>query len=217
MNIELLLELLCGVFWIITYIMIILKSFKDNTYGMPIVALVLNLAWEFTFSFIYPPENFLLAKVIFMTWLTLDFVILYTVLRYGYRDIYCKNIINKQIYIVSILILISFSIVFMILASNDFSILYENSIYQAAGFIANLQNLIMSILFVNMILRRGNLKGQSIYIGLFKWIGTLMIAILKFSGILPYTITELFIIFLIQIFDILYIYLIYRISYKKCR
>lgn len=217
MNIELLLELLCGVFWIITYIMIILKSFKDNTYGMPIFALVLNLAWEFTFSFIYPPENFLLARIIFTIWLILDFVILYTVLIYGYNYVKCKNIINKKLFNITIFILIIFSIIFMILASNEFSILYGNSVYQASGFIANLQNLIMSILFVNMTLSRGNLKGQSIYIGIFKWIGTLMIAILKFSGILPYTITELFIIFLIQLFDIIYIYLIYRISYQKCR
>lgn len=217
MNIELILQILCGVFWIITYILIILKSFKDKTYGMPLFALSLNLAWEFTFSFIYPPGGELaFAKIIFLTWLFLDLIILYTFFKYGYKTVKCKNIISKKsLYIFTITIII-LSIFFMILAGNDFSVLFENDIIQTCGFIANLQNLIMSILFVSMILNRGNTLGQSIAIAIFKWIGTLTVAILKFTNMLPSITTELFIIALIQFFDILYIYLVYKVYKKKC-
>ena len=199
-----------------TYIIIIYKSFKDKTCGMPLFALALNLAWEFTFSFIYPPENLLMARIMFILWLILDLIILYTFFKYGYENLKYKNLITKKELSIFAILDILFSIIFIILFVNDISILYENSIVQAPGFIANLQNLIMSILFVNMILNRGNTLGQSIFIAIFKWIGTLAIAILKFSNMLPSTNTELLIIMLIQVFDIIYIHLIYKISNRKC-
>lgn len=199
-----------------TYIIIIYKSFKDKICGMPLFALALNLAWEFTFSFIYPPENLLMARIMFILWLILDLIILYTFFKYGYENLKYKNLITKKELNIFAILDILFSIIFIILFVNDISILYENSIVQASGFIANLQNLIMSILFVNMILNRGNTLGQSIFIAIFKWIGTLAIAILKFSNMLPSTNTELLIIMLIQVFDIIYIHLIYKISNRKC-
>lgn len=215
MNIKLFLQLSCGIFWIMAYIIIIYKSFKDKTCGMPFFALALNLAWEFTFSFIYPPENLLMARIMFILWLTLDLIILYIFFKYGYKNLKYKNLItNKELNIFAILAIL-FSIIFIILFVNDISILYKNNIIQASGFIANLQNLIMSILFVDIILNRGNTLGQSIFIALFKWIGTLAIAILKFSNMLPSTNTELFMIMLIQVFDIIYIYLILKMSNRK--
>ncbi len=215
MKVELCLQVLCGVFWSIAYILIIHKSFKDKTYGIPLFALSLNLAWEFTFSFIYPPGDLLFAKIIFLTWLLLDLMILYTFFKYGYKSgKYISIISKKSLYIFTVFILVC-SILFMILSVNDFSILFKNDITQTSGFIANIQNLIMSILFVNMLLNRGNTSGQSIYIAIFKWMGTLTVAILKFTNMLPSITTELFIIALIQFFDILYIYLIYKFSMRK--
>lgn len=215
MKVELCLQVLCGVFWSIAYILIIHKSFKDKTYGIPLFALSLNLAWEFIFSFIYPPGDLLFAKIIFLTWLLLDLIILYTFFKYGYKSgKYIGIISKKSLYIFTVFILVC-SILFMILSINDFSILFNNDITQTSGFIANIQNLIMSILFVNMLLNRGNTSGQSIYIAIFKWMGTLTVAILKFTNMLPSITTELFIIALIQFFDILYIYLIYKFSKRK--
>lgn len=215
MKFELCLQVLCGVFWIIAYILIIHKSFKDKTYGIPLFALSLNLAWEFTFSFIYPPGDLLFAKIIFLTWLLLDLIILYTFFKYGYKSRKYIGIISKKsLYIFTVFILVC-SILFMILSVNDFSILFNNDITQTSGFIANIQNLIMSILFVSMLLNRGNTSGQSIYIAILKWMGTLTVAILKFTNMLPSITTELFIIALIQFFDILYIYLIYKFSKRK--
>jgi len=182
---------------------------------MPLFALSLNIAWEFTFSFIYPPGDLLFAKIIFLTWLLLDLIILYTFFKYGYKSRKYIGIISKKsLYIFTVFILVC-SILFMILSVNDFSILFNNDITQTSGVIANIQNLIMSILFVSMLLNRGNTSGQSIYIAILKWMGTLTVAILKFTNMLPSITTELFIIALIQFFDILYIYLIYKFSKRK--
>jgi hypothetical protein len=43
-----------GIFWTITYLLIIRRGFLDHTYGMPLIALCANLTWEFIFSFVFP-------------------------------------------------------------------------------------------------------------------------------------------------------------------
>jgi hypothetical protein len=73
----------------------------------------------------------------------------------------------------------------------------------------------MSILFVLMFLERRNLKGQSIFIAIFKWLGTLSVSIMNLSGMVSSNPTELFVIFLIQVFDILYIYLLLKFCRYK--
>src|SRR5690606_39450863 len=39
-----------GLFWLLAYLFIIYRGFKDLTYGMPIVAFVGNIAWEFIYG-----------------------------------------------------------------------------------------------------------------------------------------------------------------------
>ncbi len=43
-----------GVFWTLTYLLIIRRGFQDKTYGMPFFALCANISWEFIFSFVLP-------------------------------------------------------------------------------------------------------------------------------------------------------------------
>ncbi|MCT6815694.1 MAG: hypothetical protein M3043_04720, partial [Lysinibacillus fusiformis] len=46
-----------GLFWIITYLLVIYKGWKDKKYGMPMVAICANIAWEFIFTFLYPQND----------------------------------------------------------------------------------------------------------------------------------------------------------------
>jgi hypothetical protein len=51
-----------GIFWILTYVFIISKGFKDKTFGMPLIALCANISWEFIFSFVFPygpPQSYI--------------------------------------------------------------------------------------------------------------------------------------------------------------
>ncbi|RDY27882.1 hypothetical protein CHL78_007715 [Romboutsia weinsteinii] len=212
MSFEILLELICGLCWTITYILIIIKSLKDKTYGIPYVAFCLNLAWEFTFLILHKPTAYPIAKYVFIPWLVLDLFVLYIFFKYGYKEFHRKYNINRTLYILFTLFSIICSVIIMYLFAIDFSPLYKNDVIQAGGFIANCQNLIMSVLFVYMLLDRKNLRGQSIYIAIFKWVGTLAIAILKFKGILPFIPGEIFVIFLIQVFDIMYIALLFKFN-----
>ena len=73
-----------GMFWILTYIFIISKGFKDKTYGMPLIALCANISWEFIYSFIFPhtpPQLF-----INYLWFGLDVIIVIQFLKYSKNE-----------------------------------------------------------------------------------------------------------------------------------
>lgn len=180
---------------------------------MPFLAMCLNLSWEFVFAFVYKTTIF--HQIVCLIWFILDLVIAFTFFKYGYKDFNKKYSLSKISFLILVIFSLISSFVFMILAPLDFAIMFDYDILQTAGFIAYFQNLLMSVLFLLMFLERRNLKGQSISIAMFKWLGTLSVAILKFSGIVSSNATELFIILLIQVFDILYIYLIFKFCRYK--
>lgn len=213
MSIDIILQILSGFFWTITYILIINKSIKDKTYGMPFIAMCLNLSWEFVFTFVYKTTIF--HQIVCLIWFILDLIIAFTFFKYGYKDFKKKYSLGKISFFVLILFSLISSLVFMILAPLDFAMIFDYDILQTAGFIAYFQNLLMSVLFLLMFLEIRNLKGQSVSIAIFKWLGTLVVCIMNLRGMILPNSTELFIIFLIQIFDILYIYLIFKFSRDK--
>ncbi len=84
-----------------------------------------------------------------------------------------------------------------------------------AGYSAFLQNLLMSVLFINMLNLRKSAKGQSLLIGVCKWLGTLAPTIM--AGILHGYILLLVLGLFCSVFDILYIVLLGSIRIKAAR
>ena len=78
------LALASGLFWTLTYVLVIRQGLADRTYGMPLVALCANLAWEFIFSVVRPHHG--VQHGVDIAWLCLDLGIAYTALRYGPRE-----------------------------------------------------------------------------------------------------------------------------------
>jgi hypothetical protein len=74
-----------GIFWILTYVCIISKGFKDKTYGMPLIALCANISWEFIFSFILPPS--LPQLFVNYLWFGLDWDLFFQNISHSYLDI----------------------------------------------------------------------------------------------------------------------------------
>ena len=70
------------------------------------------------------------------------------------------------------------------------------------------QNLLMSVLFISMRLRRKDVSGQSIYIALFKLFGTLLPSVLFFLRF-PSSILLNFLYVSIFIFDLIYLVMLY--------
>jgi hypothetical protein len=194
-----------GMFWILTYIFVISKGFKDKTYGMPLIALCANISWEFIFSFVFPygpPQSY-----INYLWFGLDMIIVAQFLKYGKNEFLEWS--SSKLYKLFVVLLAS---EFSIILVGSIAISDLRGIYSAFG-----QNLVMSLLFIIMLSKRNCLKGQSIYIAIFKMLGTgltslhfyLYEPITQSSSVLP----SLFI--LTFIFDILYIYLIIRQSKRN--
>jgi hypothetical protein len=151
-----------GVFWILTYLLIIRRGFQEKTFGMPLAALCLNISWEFIFSFVKPHfEPYIYVNIVAFS---LDFIILIQLLSFWRREFPEKS--GKFFHLMLLSTLISsFSVV----------LLLSNLLNDSIGFhIAFIQNLLMSTLFILMLHNRDGVRGQSIYIAIFKMIGTLI-------------------------------------------
>lgn len=151
-----------GVLWGIAYLLIIRRSFMERTFGVPIVAMCANIAWEFIFSFLYPSLN-PGQRIINVVWFGLDAVIIYTYLRFGRRD-FTPLLPGKLFYPMPfIMMAIAFSLI--VTTVPEFNDLQG----QYTAFIIDFM---MAVLFVVFLLQRGNVRGQSLYVALFKWLGS---------------------------------------------
>ena len=159
-----LLTLVSGICWTTVYILIIYRSFRDKIYGMPFWALAFNLSWEFIFSFLLVSDPLSLQAIINNVWLGFDIIVMIAYILYGKKD-WPVTVSKKWVYPYSILVFaVSFLFVYLLSVELDHS---------KGTYVAFIQNLMMSVLFIRMLLRRGTKAGQSTGIAVFKLIGTL--------------------------------------------
>lgn len=196
----LVLQLGMALFWIVTYILIIRRGFRDKAYGMPMVAICANISWEFIFAFIYPLND--LQQKITIIWFALDIVILMQYLMYGRKEF--KKYLSKKLFYASFFITLGLSFLIILAITQEFND-FEGK-YTAFS-----QNLMMSGLFISLLFWRGNLKGQSLAIAFFKMLGTLCASIAFFLYFKTSMITIISV--AIFIYDWIYIVLVYK--YRK--
>lgn len=202
------LTLLSGLGWVIVYEECIRLGIKQKTYAMPFWALGLNFTWEliYTVADIFlkahgPLEGMNLVQATAnAAWVCLDVVILATYFRYGKKE--WPNQIDGRLFVPwSILGLICcFALQLVFIAEFGFAM--------AAQYSAFLQNLLMSVLFIDMYVRRGGMEGQSLLLAAAKWIGTLAPTILM--GALTFNWVVLVCGIFCSVFDIIYIGLLLK-------
>jgi len=192
-----------GLFWSLTYILIIRRGFKDKTFGMPMAALCANISWEAIFAF-YSPHNAPQLYVNYI-WFSLDAVIVIQFLKYGKREF--PNIPKWQFFAVFAL---GISIAIPMILAVNYELEDSVGAYAAFG-----QNLMMSVLFVTMLINRKGIGGQSFYIALFKMIGTGLssFAFFTYRPIAQDSTLLQFLFVTIFVFDLIYTIGIYR----KCK
>ena len=214
MGLELFLEVVSGIGWIIVYEECVRLGFKQKTYAMPLFALGLNFAWEFTYSvgdiflgFHGPLEGFgWVQACVNVAWCCIDVLILATYLLYGRKE-WPKTMPSR---------LFAPWFVFVLVASFTLQWVFvaEFGPVMAAQYSAFLQNLLMSALFLALLARRGSSKGQSLLLACAKWIGTLAPTILM--GVVVFNPVVLACGVFCSILDIGYIFLLAkRISCEK--
>jgi len=160
------LTLVGGVSWTLVYGLIIVRSYRDKTYGMPYWALAFNFSWELIFSYVLVTQDpeLKLQLLINRIWLFFDLAIFIAYFLYG-RQEWPSRLSPILFYPYSLLVLlIGYFFVYHISVELD----HSQGMY--AAFI---QNLMMSWLFIAMLNRRRSMAGQSIGIAVFKLVGTL--------------------------------------------
>ena len=207
MTAKTLLTLISGLFWTIVYIEGIRLGFRDRTYAIPFVALALNIAWEFLYTvlgFRTSPTD--VQTIINAIWFLFDVGILYTYLKFG-RQYFPSSLPQGWFLPWSLLVLLMAFLV-------EYAFAREFGELKGGSYAAFLQNLLMSVLFITMLVQRGSTAGQSLVIGVAKWLGTLaptiifgMMGTRTFNG-------SSFLIFIAgvfcSIFDLIYIALLTR-------
>lgn len=200
-------EIFCGIFWIMAYYLIIYKGFKDKSFGMPLIAVAGNISWEFIFSFIYPqtgaPHGAMQLPVN-IAWFFLDIIIVFQYIKYGKKDFLKQYPAWMFIPTILISIITALGLEFFII--NEFN--DTLGIYTAFS-----ANLVISITFIQMFFKRNSSKGQSIYIGISKMLGTFF----SYFMVQPYVPDSKLIILLwllCFVFDLFYCVLIINIKRK---
>ena len=74
-------SLVLTIAWITVYVLMIRRGFLDKSYGMPMIALCLNVSWEFYFTFLTRIEmTYRIANGLFLFF---NLGMLYTCYRFG--------------------------------------------------------------------------------------------------------------------------------------
>jgi len=192
------LTLVSGISWTVVYLDLINRGFRDRTYGMPLFALAFNIGWEFIFAFLVV-EGFSLQRIVNAVWFVLDAIIVVTYFRYGRREFPSAS---QRWFI-------PWSVAAFVVA---FVILYFTHLefpdFWGARYSAFAQNLMMSILFIGMLVARNAVRGQSMYIAIFKFLGTLAPTIQVYAQ----TGSNLILVLGMAVFvyDVIYVAMLYR-------
>jgi hypothetical protein len=195
-TIKIILTVISGVCWTIVYIDGIRIGFRDRSYAIPFYALALNFAWELLYTILGFRTNGVTVQNIFnAVWFTFDVGILYTYFKFGRKyfpwprtdrvqdppaDAGGSDTTHPSVDAGGTnFAFIAWSTLGIITAFGvQYAFRREFGVSKAAAYSAFPQNLIMSILFIGMLVKRGSHEGQSLTIAVNKWLGTLAPTIL---------------------------------------
>lgn len=175
MDVSVAVPALSGVMWSIAYVAIVYRGFKDKSFGMPLIPLALNIAWEFLVVVVHGGHSSPIVTVTQIAWLVLDVLIVASFLRYGYRHYKEAFGISRPVFWFTTVVAFAGSAVVMTLGIQffaGFDTWFDRDVMDSARFIALIQNLVISIAFVVMLWLRRSSEGQSFWIAVTKLIGT---------------------------------------------
>lgn len=198
---EMFLTLLSGICWCIVYEECIRLAVKDKTFAMPFWALALNITWEGIYTYQDLRGGGGVQAIVNVLWFCLDIVILTLYFKYGKEQHESGS--GKVFYLWTIL-----GVAAMLLVQLAYVKEFGLGGHLSAQYSAFAQNLIMSIAFIHMLVKRGNTKGQSMLLAIAKWIGTLAPTITM--GIMTTNYVVLACGLLCTVYDVIYIVLLYR-------
>lgn len=157
------LGMVSGMLWSITYLLVIRQGWSDRTFAMPVLAMTVNLSWEFIYTFIYHAGGALQARINIM-WFLMDLGILFTYLKFW--ESYYPPHLPRALMLPRLLASLAGASVLIVAIAKQFG---EGN---GSGYSAFGDNLMMSVLFLALLTSRGNRRGQSLVIAWTKLLGT---------------------------------------------
>src|SRR5260221_2650755 len=146
--IKLILTLVSGICWTVVYIEGIRLGIKDRSYAIPFYALALNISWELLQTIYGLQTAISVQTIVNCVWLAFDLGTVFAFFKYG-RKFFPPRLPANWFIGWSLLGLITAICV-------EFAFVREFGVAIGAGYSAFLQNLLMSILFIVMVCKRGN-------------------------------------------------------------
>jgi hypothetical protein len=207
-TIKLILTVISGVCWTVVYFEGIRIGIRDRSYAIPFYALALNIAWELLHTVFGLQSGVSVQAIINAVWFVFDLGILYTYFKYGSK--YFPANLTKRGFI-------GWSVLGLCTAlCVEYAFVQEFGVAVGAGYSAFLQNLLMSVLFINMLVKRGSGEGQSLAIAVSKWIGTLaptiLFGVLGSGGFPNGSFLILVLGIFCSIFDLIYVSMLLRLN-----
>jgi len=162
------LTLCSGVLWTMAYGYYVVQGFRDKSYGMPIVPLCANVAWEIIYSVVYPigPAE----QYGFLPSLVIDIFIIYTTVKFGASEWKHNPVVANNI---GLLLTVGLSL--FLLIHWGFVLLFVNSqdITQASFWSGFACQTTISWSAITQLIRRGTTRGHSMAIWWCRFVGTL--------------------------------------------
>lgn len=153
----------CGLGWLASYLLMIRQAHVDRVPAMPFIPLCINIAWELVFGFLLP-DPAPVAAWINRAWFAVDCVLLVQLLRYGACEVTLP--VAREWFAPAVFASIAIAITGICTFTLDTSDWGGN--YTGWG-----DQVLNSIAFICMLARRRSSRGQSLYIVLFRSLGTL--------------------------------------------
>jgi hypothetical protein len=203
--IEIVIGLASGILWGLTYVLVIRRALRDKIYAMPLAAMCANLVWEFIYTFVFKPSGsgfeYWAAFIVNLVWFLLDVGILWTWLKYWQAD-YPSTIPGSWHLPMLFAGLLTASAVLV-----GIQLQFDGN--PPGGISSFAQNLMMSILFISMWIRRGDDRGQSVGIAVSKMLGSAFASLyFLMTGFTTFYWVSLFV--LIFCYDLFYLWLVLR-------
>jgi hypothetical protein len=159
-------------FWFVAYVLVVWQGFHQKTYGIPFLAICLNVTWEFMASFIWNHP----VEIPVLMWLDragflVDLVIVYTLLRFGRQRQVIPQVQRYYYWI--------FAGTIPLAGFGQWT--FTQTYYDPLGNIdAFMINLVMSVLFIFMFFARSDASGPAFVVAWAKMIGTACTSIMCF-------------------------------------
>ncbi|KAF8995901.1 hypothetical protein BDQ17DRAFT_1250313 [Cyathus striatus] len=159
------LNTICGISWTIAYVLYVFQARKDNSYGMPLTALIFNVTWEFVYTFIYRLNG--IGRYVHFPWVFLDAFLVSETLKHAPKEWAETSPLVANHFSTF------FSIASLLALTAQWTFAHQFSRTNASFWSAYVCQNILSWGSIWMLLARGNGSGHSMEIWWCRFIGSL--------------------------------------------